>query len=410
MVPQKTEGSTIDRWPALGWEEAVWTPDPALAHSDRERRQQTEPYLRAVPSPIADAPMNVSATLAAEIEDASNEIVRFDAEMGIEIAPYGAVLLRSESSASSRIEHLTASARAIATTEAGQGQQGSNAAEIVANTRAMQAAIDMADSLDTDTILGLHRILMQDDPGIVAGRWRTGQVWIGPGTAGPRLADFVPPASDRVPELMRDLTVFMGRNDLPVLALAAAAHAQFETIHPFPDGNGRTGRALVHAILRNRAMTRSATVPLSAGFLTDIGAYFDALTAYRTGDTGPIISLMCAAALRAVVNGRTLVSDLRSIRAGWAERLKVRKGTDVLRLADLLIRQPVITTEVVTRELGVTANNVARIVGPFVAAGILTASRSGSRGRVIWRSQEVLAELDGFADRAARRAPQAPPN
>jgi Fic family protein len=267
----------------------------------------------------------------------------------------------------------------------------------------MQAAIDMADDLDIDTILALHRVLMQDDPHIIAGQWRKVQVWIGPGSAGPRIADYVAPDSDRIPALMDDLTAFMSRNDLPVLALAAASHAQFETIHPFPDGNGRTGRALIHAILRNRGMLRSTTVPISAGLLTDTAAYFDALTSYRTGDTEPIVSMICSASLRAVANGRTLVSDLRSLRRSWDERLKVRRGSDALRLADLLIRQPVVTTEVITKELGITPNNVARIVGPFVTAGILVASRSGSRGRAIWRSPAVLAELDSFADRVGRR-------
>ncbi len=403
MTPQKSEGSRS--WPAVGTEEAFWSPDAAMAYSNRERREQTGPYRRAIPAFISNARMDIPSTLAARIEDASNEIVRFDAEMGVEIAPYGAVLLRSESTASSRIEHLSASARAIATTEVGQGQPGSNASEIVANTRAMQAATDMANDLDSDTILVLHRILMQDVPGIAAGQWRKGQVWIGPGTAGPRIADYVAPDSDRVPALMNDLTAFMNRDDLPVLALAAAAHAQFETIHPFPDGNGRTGRALVHAILRNRALTRSTTVPISAGLLTDTAPYFVALTGYRKGDTEKIVSMLCSASLSAVANGRTLVSDLRSIRREWDERLKVRRGSDALRLADLLIRQPVITTDVITRELGVTPNNVARIVGPFVSAGILIATRTGSRGRTIWRSPEVLSEIDSFADRAGRRMP-----
>jgi Fic family protein len=244
---------------------------------------------------------------------------------------------------------------------------------------------------------------MEDDPRIIAGRWRTDQVWIGPGTAGPRLADFVAPDSERVPALMKDLTAFMTRDDLPVLALAAAAHAQFETIHPFPDGNGRTGRALVHAILRNRAMTRYTTVPISAGLLVNTGAYFEALTNYRAGDTEPILSMIGSASLTAVGNSRTLIAALRSIRQEWNGRLKVRRGSDALRLADLLIRQPVVTTEVITRELGVTPNNVARIISPFVTAGILIASRSGSRSRAIWRSPEVLTELDGFADRAGRR-------
>ena len=57
---------------------------------------------------------------------------------------------------------------------------------------------------------------------------------------------------------------------MPVLAHAALAHAQFETIHPFEDGNGRTGRALVHAMLRSKGLTRTVTVPISAGLLVDV--------------------------------------------------------------------------------------------------------------------------------------------
>ena len=196
MAPQQKERSRP--WPAVGSEEAFWSPDPSVGYSKRERREQTGPYRRAVPAFISDARMVISSTLAARIEDASTEIVRFDAEMGVEMAPYGAVLLRTESTASSRIEHLSASARTIATTEVGEGRLGSNATEIVANTRAMQAAIDMADDLDSDTILVLHRTLMGDVPGIVGGRWRREQVWIGPGSAGPRIADYVAPDSDRV--------------------------------------------------------------------------------------------------------------------------------------------------------------------------------------------------------------------
>jgi|BarGraNGADG00212_1021973.scaffolds.fasta_scaffold06384_5 Fic family protein len=392
-----------DPWPAVGWEEAHWVPDSRNQYSNRERQIQTGPYQRAVPAHIAGVDLEISATLAAEIEEASNEIVRFDAEMGPELEPYGAVLLRSESAASSRIERLTASSRAIATAETGVDSSSSNANEIVANTRTMQAAIDMAETLDGDTVLAMHRTLMATEPDI-AGKWRHQQVWIGPGHAGPRIADFVPPASDRVPELMEDLTAFMRRTDLPVLALAAAAHAQFETIHPFVDGNGRTGRALVHAVLRNRGLTVNSTVPVSAGLLTDTDAYFDALTRYRSGEAEPIISMISSATVRAVANGRELVSDLRSVRQGWDKRLRVRKGADAWRLADMLIRQPVVTSDLITRELGVGQNNVNRVLRPFEDAGILVASGSAIRGRRVWRSPEVLAELDDFAERAGRRS------
>jgi Fic family protein len=389
-------------WPAVRSEGTVWTPDPTIPFSNRERQNQTGPYQRAIPAFIANAALEISSNLAAEIEEASKEIVRFDVEIGVALESYGAVLLRTEAVASSRIEKLTASARAIATAETDIDPESRNATMIVANTRTMQAAIAKSDTLDEQMILDMHAILMAAEPDI-AGKWRNVQNWIGRGNAGPREASYVPPHSDRIPDLMKDLALMMRRTDLPTIALAGAAHAQFETIHPFVDGNGRTGRALIHAILRNKGMTTALTVPVSASLLTDTGAYFDALTLYRTGDLEPIISMMASASLRAVTNGRGLVANLHSIRQSWEERLRARRGADAWRLADLLIRQPVVTRDLITKELGVAVNNVNRVLLPFENAEILISSGSSNRGRRVWRSPEVLGELDDFARRVGRR-------
>ena len=200
--------------------------------------------------------------------------------MGNEVSPFGAILLRSESASSSKIENLTSSARSIALAELGSDKRR-NAAEIVANVHAMKAAIDLADRIDEQAILAMHTALMIDHRPEITGRWRDDQVWIGGSDYGPHQADFVPPHPDRVPDAMTDLIAFAERDDIPALIHAALVHAQFETIHPFPDGNGRTGRALVHSILRRKGVTRNVTVPVSAGLLTDTAGYFDALTAFR---------------------------------------------------------------------------------------------------------------------------------
>ena len=396
-------GAGSGSWPALGKEEAIWTPDLNIPHSNRERRQQTGRYLRSIPPFITDAELDVPTNLAAEIEEASNEIVRFDAEFGSVLGPYGSVLLRTEAVSSSRIEQLSASARAIATVETGVGGTGGNAEVIVANARAMQSAIAAAGSLDEAAILETHRILMRDDQPSIAGKWRVEQNWIGPGNAGPRLASFVPPAHERVPALMADLVAFMHRADLPVVALVALAHAQFETIHPFIDGNGRTGRTLMHAILRDRGLTTESTVPISAGILSNTDDYFLALTQYRFGDTDAIISMTARSVVHAVGLGRQLVGDLRTIREGWSDYLKARKGAMAWRLADMLISQPVVTRELVAQRLEVGENNVDRILQPFEDAGILVKTGSLSRGRRVWRSTEVLAALDAFGERLGRR-------
>ncbi len=391
-------------WPAVGYETLPWTSRyPVGTASRTQLKRHQGPYRAAVLPVIAHHDLVLPSDMIAAAEDAANEIARFDAEMGGEIAPFHAVLLRSESAASSQIEDLTASARAIAEAEIGvTGRR--NASQVVANTRAMDAAVAMADRIDADSILAMHRALMEDLAPDTAGRWRREQVWIGGSRIGPHQAMFVPPHHSRVPAAIADLLAFASREDLPVLAHAAVTHAQFETIHPFIDGNGRTGRALLHALLRNKALTRNVTVPVSAGLLADTAAYFDALDTYRAGDPSVIVRQLSEAAFAAIANGRHLVGELRDIRRAWSDRISARRGSRVWHTADLVLRHPVVNAQLLAEKLAIPAPNVYRSIEPLQRAGVLTEFTDRQRGRA-WRSDEVLAALDAFAARAGRRTP-----
>ena len=180
------------------------------------------------------------------------------------------------------------------------------------------------------------------------------------------------------------------------------AHAQFETIHPFTDGNGRTGRALVQAMLRTKGLTRQLTVPVSAGLLADTAAYFDALTGYRNGDAAPIVECFSRASSRAIDNGRLLVTELRDIRRCWNDEITARSDSAVWKLADLLTRRPVVNAALLAAELGIDSTNAHRYLTPLTEAGILIETTNRARNR-IWRAPEVLAALDAFAERAGRR-------
>jgi Fic family protein len=277
-----------------------------------------------------------------------------------------------------------------------------NATEIVGNVAAMTAALELADRLDGDAVLAMQDALIgQHDPAI-AGRWRDEQVWIGGGSFGPHGAEFVPPHHEHIPALIDDLIKFTGRTDLPLLSQAAIAHAQFETIHPFADGNGRTGRALIHAMLRGHGLTRNVTVPVSAGLLVDTPGYFDSLTAYREGNPASIVEKLAQASFAAVANGRQLILELSGVREDWNQRIRARRDASAWRLADVLIRQPVVDAATVAAELDTTTKNVLRAVDPLVEAGVLTEFTGFARNRM-WQSPEVLAALDGFAARAGRR-------
>jgi len=138
-----------------------------------------------------------------------------------------------------------------------------------------------------------------------------------------------------------DLIAYISREDIPVLEQAAIAHAQFETIHPFTEGNGRTGRALTHSMLKAKGLTRNVTVPLSSGLLGQPDVYHRALTSFRAGSPDDLIELTADAAFRAIANGLQLVVDITQIREEWRESVSTRSDSATWRIADLLLRQPV---------------------------------------------------------------------
>jgi len=395
-------------WPAVDWEERPWTSRYSRDVLSRRQWESSQgPYRVSVPPLIADVPVVLSAETVAEADEASSLLTRFDAQLGPAVLPFASILLRSESASSSQIENLTSGARAVAETELGERDTG-NASLIVRNVRALTAALALADELDETSVVAMHEALLGEHERELTGGWRSEQVWIGGGGVSPHGADFVPPHQDRVPAGMSDLMAFVARRDVPALAHAAVAHAQFETIHPFPDGNGRTGRALVQAMLRASRVTTNVSVPVSAGLLYDVDAYYDALDRYRAGDVDAVVRAFSAAAGHAVRNGRELVDDLDALRAGWDDALAgLRSHHAARRLADLAVQQPVLNGTAVTSRLGVSAPTAYRALDELVARGVLRPANSQRRNR-IWIADAVVTALDAFADRAARRAPRGP--
>lgn len=389
-------------WSTIAYEERKWEPNPSGLVPNRVRRLEKLPYQAAVVPEIANtARLDISNESLSVLVEASHEIARFDDELGIALAPFSAVLLRSESVASSKIEKLSASAKTISLAELGDPSHR-NANIIVANVAAMRAAINLADRLDTDAILAIHKALLGDEHPDWAGEWRHEQVWIGGNDFSPHGAAFVPPHHTRVPAAIDDLVHFISDSDLPPLAIAAIAHAQFETIHPFPDGNGRVGRAIIHSILKARGLTRHVTVPVSAGLLVDLDQYFAALTDYRNGDHEHIVSLVASTSFHAIANGRILSSDLRRLRDEWLSKIKARRDAVVWELVDLVLRQPIIDSELVQRELDIAPHNANTAIQQLVDIGSLVKVSGNYRMRK-WSAPLVLEALDSFATRAGRR-------
>lgn len=391
-------------WPALGHEPRTWTAAPGAVGLTRRERQAAaqRSYQAALVPSIADLTPLLPPAVEAEAEDAVAEMAKFDVRMGHEVLPFAAVLLRGEAIASSDIEHITSSARNIALAEI-TGAGTGNAALVARNVRAMLRAIDAGTSPDVSGILAVHTELMRGDPQHAAGVFREEQVWIGGHASTPVGAHFVPPHHDRVVAAMLDLASFARRTDLPRMTQIAIAHAQFETIHPFTDGNGRTGRALVHVMLRDNGLVRHGVVPLSAGLLTDTASYHRALDAYREGHPATIVRLLTTSSLRAVTNASRLVTEVRDIRRSWDDLVRSRRGTRTWQAVDLLLRHPLLTARTLSTELGLSPTHAPRVMEPLLDAGVVRRATHYASSATYWWSPEILDAVDDFAVRAGRR-------
>ncbi len=395
----------------LSWEDVPWEPTTPVQAMDRRRLSVVgRPYRAAVPAAIEHMRFDVDPDVAARAEDARAAITRFDAELSVmfdgEFAPLSAVLLRTESASSSQIEDITVGAKALSLADVGLAKFGSNARLVQANVEAMNRALELTGPLTPDHILAIHEALMHGQDRADPGRFRDQQVWIGGTDYSPHGAEFVPPQDSRIEESIKDLCVFSERTDLPLVAQAAIAHAQFETIHPFNDGNGRAGRALVHVMLRNGGATTRTTVPVSAGLLSDTEAYYDALTVYRTGDANLIIEEFSRAAFAAVRNGQQLAADLKTLHDEWASNLRARKDAVAWRVLPFLLRQPSVTSKLVQETMRVTQPAADNALRQLQEAGALSKPKTvhgeGQKRNIVWQSTEVLEALDRFGERARR--------
>ncbi|MDF1477763.1 Fic family protein [Leifsonia sp. H3M29-4] len=253
----------------------------------------------AVPPLIAELNYTVPSELSRGAEEALLAAARMEAGAADSRGGMTRFTLAAEAIASSRIEYVQASAADFIRVHAG-AKGNDSAKSMVAASHAIAELLESVDAngvIRLEALLAAHRTLMKDDryERLHAGQVRTEQNWIGGSDFSPRGALHVPPVPERVDELLADLMAFANRDDVPVLAQAAIAHAQFETIHPFGDGNGRIGRALVGAILRRRGVMRNTIVPIASGLNARRDEYFAALTSYRRGHAAPLVSLVTRA-------------------------------------------------------------------------------------------------------------------
>jgi Fic family protein len=392
-------------WRPHGSDRVPWT--QAYRAGTREDRSFREVTV-AIPPPIADATIVLSSEFTAVMEEATREVVSLDHQHGAELRALGAILLRTESVASSKIERIEASMEDYARALHGN-RSNAAATSMAAATSAVAALITSVGDgrpLHVDAVLAAHRSLMRDDPHerAYAGRFRDVQNWIGGSDHSPRNAVYVPPPPGMVADRMADLIEFANRDDLATLAQAAIAHAQFESIHPFTDGNGRIGRAVINAVLRRRGVTQRVIVPIASALVAQRDRYFDLLDDYRTGHVAPLVAAFSTATRVAASEARVTADRVHGLPSEWRESLgRVRRGSATDRLLERLVDLTAFTVDEAIDEVGGSSSSIYDAVERLARAGILRPLTDRKRSQV-WGVVAVLDELDDLGARIARRA------
>jgi Fic family protein len=382
-------------------------------------------YDAYLPDPLTGWDLTLPGDLAADVTDAETAIRVLNQAGTTHLSLEGLArfLLRAESVASSKIEGLDAGARRLVEAEALSAEGGEAAdrvaVEVLGNIASMESAIELADEPREITLvdlLGIHQILMELSPTPeLGGVIREEQNWIGGSSYNPCSAMFVPPPAEFVRELLEDLTVYVNGDQHPVLVQAAIAHAQFETIHPFADGNGRTGRALIHIILRRRGLAPAFVPPISLVLATWSDDYISGLTAFRhlhpadspdRSTTAHVwLRTFAGATLRACNDAQAYASQIDDLVEHWRSALgAIRKGSALDLLLDVLPGVPLLTVDSAARLTDRSDVAAGSAVNRLAEAGLLVQRNIGKQRYRIFEAPEVL-ELFTSLERALASPP-----
>jgi len=390
-----------------------WEADPGSGLSRRDR--QTCEFEAYVPDLLVGRRITLDGDVAADVADAEAAIARLNAGATtlVDTEALARLLLRAESVASSKIEGLEVGPRRLIRAEAarilGDTSGDITADEVLGNIEAMTWAVDALARQKAVTLEGLlevhRRLLAGTRLAEHAGQIRTQQNWIGGSGYNPCSAVFVPPPPEEVHALLEDLCSFCNDDSLPAVAQAAIAHAQFETIHPFIDGNGRTGRALIHVVLRRRGLAAHVLPPISLILATQADEYAAGLTATRyrgaadsrTAREGlnQWIGRFAAAASRSVTDAGAFEARVIEIQDAWRTRVgRIRADSAVDRLIRALPGAPIVTVNGAGDLIGRSFQQTNEAIGRLVEGGVLVQVSIGRRNRAF----EATDIVDAFMD------------
>jgi Fic family protein len=354
----------------------------------------------------------LNGDVAADLADAEAAITRLNATASalVDTEALARLLLRAECVASSKIEGLEVGPRRLIRAEAarvmGDASGDVTADEVLGNIEAMSWAVNTLaprEAITVDGILEVHRRLLEGTRHErYGGKIREEQNWIGGSNYNPCSASYIPPPHEEVRDLLEDLCTFCNDDSLPTIAQAAIAHAQFETIHPFVDGNGRIGRALIHVVLRRRGLAERVLPPISLILATRVDDYISGLSAtrYRGEATSQNahdglnlwIGTFASAANRSVSDAFAFEERVGEIGEAWRERVgRIRADSATDRLIRALPGAPIVTVNGASELIGRSFQQTNEAISRLTEVKILKQVTIGKRNRAFEGSEIVDA-------------------
>ncbi|MCA1680696.1 MAG: Fic family protein, partial [Actinobacteria bacterium] len=256
--------------------------------------------------------------------------------------------------------------------------------------------------LSTRLLREMHRRLMTGVRGRThtPGELRTTQNWIGSPGSTVETAEFVPPPPEELPALLTDWERFANEDaEMPLLIQDALLHSQFETIHPFLDGNGRLGRLVLVFFLIARGRLRAPLLYLSDYLEADRQRYYDSLRAIQQrGDALPWISLFLTSVETQAADAVVRAERIIDLRESYREEAAGLGTPNALALVDLICESPVLTSRLVEERLGVSRPTALRLLRRLEERRVLSESERGTRGQRHYVAQEMMAVVAGEAE------------
>ncbi len=385
--------------------EQTWRPNPT-APGGRQNREAFK-YQAFIPALLSAQDFALRRTLTDALDASERRINKLNAPLkrGI-LSNLSLPLLYTETIASSRLEGIAVSYEELVDTE--EENVRDRVVSVRSNLDAIEQALDIAHSdraVAVDDLHDLHSRLMKEDsllPESAKGTFRERPIWIGTNDISPRGAEYIAPPAKHIPELTDDLLHFINDRDLPPLIKAAVAHVQFESIHPYADGNGRLGRALIHLVLHKEKVATNYVPPISLIMSADRTDYISGLTNFRLNRSTEWLLYFQMVVDQAIAKANGLEQRAMSLFVNdWSKRVgNVRADSTIWDILATLCAYPIVSAPWLSDFLRKSRPSVTKALNKLEDAKILVPRKSEKQRYRDWYAPDVFRLMQEIEDEA----------